>query len=39
MRFWRWLQGRTRRLYAALGEGGLLGSGDAGQTWQPVFAS
>jgi photosystem II stability/assembly factor-like uncharacterized protein len=26
------------QLYAALGEGGLLGSGDAGETWQPVFA-
>jgi photosystem II stability/assembly factor-like uncharacterized protein len=30
--------GPGAQLYAALGEGGLLGSRDAGQTWQPLFA-
>ena len=31
--------GLDAKLYAALGEGGLLASGDVGQTWQSVFAS
>jgi hypothetical protein len=30
--------GPDAQIYAAFGEGGLLGSRDSGQTWQPVFA-